>query len=451
MRERAVGLVYAAGLDGVVASGLVDLLEIEPEMYWYERGVLDRLRAIPLPKIVHGVGDAIGGTVVPPDDYVAKLATWARELDARWTSHHLAFNVFEDRGEPTRCSFFLPPRQSREGVSAAARSIRRVADVLDRPFAIETGVNYLARRAGELEDGAFVADIARAADCHILLDLHNVLANERNGRQALDHYLAALPLDRVIEVHVAGGFETDGYWLDAHSGRPPERVMEALREWLPRLPAVRAVVFEMLPAFLPQVGTDAVVDVLEEIRRAWDLPQRPVRSAAAPLSSRPDPGPSPAEWECALGRLVNGHAPASELEHDLAEDRGVALLRKLVVQGRAGMLTVTLPVTIHLLLVARGAEALAAIVERYCAEVEPRASGDGEAEAFAAWIPSVWRDEPFLADALRLDRATARADSTGEPVTIAVDVDPRTLVDALARGVLPALGASQVIATVTPS
>ena len=47
--------------------------------------------------------------------------------------------------------------------------------------------------------------MADAADCGILLDLHNVLCNARNGRQSVAAFCYTLPLKRVWELHLAGG------------------------------------------------------------------------------------------------------------------------------------------------------------------------------------------------------------------------------------------------------
>lgn len=60
--------------------------------------------------------------------------------------------------------------------------------------------------------------VVESADCGLLLDLHDLFANALNGRQSLDEFLDLAPLDRVWEVHLAGGMEVDGFWLDAHSG-----------------------------------------------------------------------------------------------------------------------------------------------------------------------------------------------------------------------------------------
>ena len=124
------------------------------------------------------------------------------------------------------------------------------------PFAVETGVNYLRPRPDELSDGAFVRSVVTAADCGILLDLHNVWANERNGRQGVREFLAELPLERVWEVHLAGGLEVDGYWLDAHSGPIPPALLDLARDVVAKLPSLGAVVFEIGSDFLPGLGAE---------------------------------------------------------------------------------------------------------------------------------------------------------------------------------------------------
>jgi uncharacterized protein len=454
MLDRAVGLVYTPGLEPLLRTpGLVDVVEIEPELFWYERdgevachrAAWSRVVALPLPKLMHGVGTAVGGTRPP-----AHGALWLRcleQLGAEWASHHLAFNWF---GDPARfAGFFLPPRQTDDGVRAAAASIRAVSDALPCAFAVETGVHYLRPRPDELPDGEFVARVCRAADCAVLLDLHNLWTNQRNGRQSIDAYLAALPLDRVIEVHVAGGFALDGYWLDAHSGAPPDPLLDVLDEVLPHLPAVRAVCFEVLAPYVPALGLDAAAAVLERIRRAWSrLRGRISTTMAAPAP--PIAGPSPRIWEDTLGALAIGDAPDSPLARELAADPGIALLAKLVAQGRAGMVTAALPVTIRLLILALGPDASFALLERFWRAEPPQPFASAEAEALAAWLAAQDLGVPHLADALAFDLASGRAESTGAPVEVELTIDPRALCEALGRGELPGGEPARVFATVTP-
>ena len=158
------------------------------------------------------------------------FAESVRRLGAQLASEHLSFNRAAGDDGPFGSAFFLPPRQTESGVEAAVAAIAALRAELDVPFSFETPVSYLQPRADEIADGAFVAAVAEAADCGILLDLHNIWTNERNGRQSAREFLAQLPLDRVSEVHLAGGLERSGFWLDAHSGG----LALSSRRWRPR-------------------------------------------------------------------------------------------------------------------------------------------------------------------------------------------------------------------------
>lgn len=429
-------------------------------MFWWERAgtfglhhrAWEHVCGLPFPKVVHGVGFAVGGTVAPPSRYLPLFRSCVDDVGAAWASNHLAFNWFHGP-EAARCTgFFLPPRQTDDGVRAAVASIRAMTAALSCPFAVETGVNYFRPRSDELPDGEFVSRVCKAADCWVLLDLHNIWANQSNGRQSIDDYLAALPLDRVIEVHVAGGFSLDGFWLDAHSGVPPDGLLDVLDEVLPRLSMARAVCFEILAPFVSGIGVEAVAAALERIRRSWERPRGRVSSTlGAPALATPIPGPGAVEWEQTVGALVIGSHPMTPLAQELVGDPAIQLLRKLVGQTRAGMVTDGLPLTLRLLLNTLGSDDTFALLERFWQEVSPQPFALTESEAFARWLREQNRSEPFLADALSFDLASGDAESTGEPVEVSLSIDPREFCETLARGGVPTLREGRVIATVIPS
>jgi uncharacterized protein (UPF0276 family) len=85
-------------------------------------------------------------------------------------------------------------------------------------------------------------------------------------------------LDRVIEIHVAGGRWEDGFWMDAHDSLTPKPVWELLEYTLPRCPKIAGVVFELLDFYALKVGSDAIA---KELRRARDIWQRCCRATGA--------------------------------------------------------------------------------------------------------------------------------------------------------------------------
>src|SRR3546814_256555 len=238
--ESGVGIVYFPALEPLLdaGKGLIDVIEVEPQPLWLkdsgggcprlDERAFDRLLARPQRKLVHGVGIPLAGTVGVDSSQIGAFRESVARLDPPWVSEHLAFLRAGRGRQAFNTGFLLPPLQSRETIETSVRNIRQLQAAIGRPLAFEIAANYLKPLPGEMTDGEFIAEIAERADCGILLDMHNLWCNQLNGRQPVDDVLATLPLERVWEIHLAGGDAVDGYWLDAHSeiGRAEEHTSE---------------------------------------------------------------------------------------------------------------------------------------------------------------------------------------------------------------------------------
>ncbi len=295
--DLGVGIVALDGLDLLwpEIADLVDVVEVEPQTLrdaapggWLPNEAATQwLRSIDRPLLAHGDGFPIGGQSAPDPRGVALFGQHAGDLGAQHCSEHLAFNRSGSGDGSSHAGFLLPPRQTWSTVDAAVAHIRSYQQVVRTPFLVESGVSYLHAAPDELDDAAYLGEIVERADCGLLLDLHNLLANQRNGRQTVADVIDGLPLDRVLEVHVAGGLEYFGYWLDAHSGPCDDELMAILSATLPRLRNVRAVIFEALPNYLVEMGTDGLRAQLEAIHRIVDQSKsvrraRPTRARRHP-------------------------------------------------------------------------------------------------------------------------------------------------------------------------
>lgn len=89
-----------------------------------------------------------------------------------------------------------------------------------------------------------------------------------------------MKLDRVVEIHVAGGAWRDGFWTDAHEGRVPGRVWHLLEHTLPRSPNVSGVVFELLGDNALSLGAEAIAGELDRARQIWRRCRYQVQSDA---------------------------------------------------------------------------------------------------------------------------------------------------------------------------
>jgi uncharacterized protein (UPF0276 family) len=115
----------------------------------------------------------------------------------------------------------------------------------------------------------YFAQVADEADCGLLLDVaHLAVYQHVTGRAPLDA-LDGFPLERVVEMHVAGGslFEHEGsrFVEDDHGVSILPATWELLAAALPRATNLRALVFEC-----ERNPLDAVVPVFESLRGELD-------------------------------------------------------------------------------------------------------------------------------------------------------------------------------------
>ena len=438
-------MVFSAALRPFLQRrpGALDLLEIEPQTLWladhafkgpfleFTPGI-EAFAGLPGGKLVHSVGMPLGGTRPPDPAQMRLLAATAKRLDSPWVSEHLSV-----AGTPHRAAgFLLPPLQTDEGVETAARNIRAFAEGVGRPVAIETGVAYFKRKPFEMADGAFVARVAEAADCGILLDLHNIYCNERNGRITMDAFLADLPLDRVWEVHLAGGAEAQGYWLDSHSGPMPRDLAARSLEIVKSLPNLGAVTFEIYDTFLERLDIDSFDAIVDDLRAIWaevghgagDSPTATPPPPAAP------PSLAPASWERTLTEAVWKADPS---RHPWAEDAGpLRLYAWLARSFRGSMLTRALPRAMRYLLL-RDGDGVEAVLDRYYRDEDPKLYTPLEAAAFRDWLVAGGEADPLLIALLDYDVAFMKLVREDRPQVVAFPGDPGPVFEALADARLP--------------
>jgi uncharacterized protein len=448
--ELGVGLTWFPGLEAVLSAnpGLVDLLEIEPQNLWrrdradslvVDEAALATIRQHSLPKLIHSIGLPVGGTQPPQPSQLVLLRRVALELEVPWLSEHLSFNRVEDEAGAWQTAMMLPPRQTLAGVEAAVSSIRALRSCMPVPVAIETGVSYLQPRPDELPDGEFVARVSEAADCGVLLDLHSVWTNQRNGRQSVAEYIDQLSLERVCELHLAGGSSHRGYWLDAHCGPVPEDLLELAARILPRLPHLKAIILELFPSHLAAVGPALFRTQLEALHRLWDRRKganlvRP-RSQTAPREA--DPAPSPQEWESTLAALATRKPSAGPLACELRADPGLSIIREMVDQFRGAMIVRTLRLSSRLIMLERGPAYLEQLLAAFWKIHPSQPFAHEEAEAFAAFLRERKPYVPFLAEILEYDRAVMAVALNGEERSIPFRADPLPLLRALGAGRRP--------------
>ncbi|MCA8952656.1 MAG: DUF692 family protein [Planctomycetes bacterium] len=235
-----------------------ELFEVTPETVWRAGALpgprhaelLSLVRAAGRPVTGHGVLFGLGAA--PPDRRAAWLAGLRRDRDAfgfAWFSEHLGWA--DHAGAHSALPLPLPPTEEAAAtVAASLAELRAVTPIV----AFENNADLFC--LGEpLQQTELFAAVCERADAFLVLDLHNAFAFCRNLGVELDAFLERVPWQRVLEIHLSGGNESDPDWLasrrvlrlDSHDGAVPETVWRAFERSLPRAPNLRAVVLEWLP------------------------------------------------------------------------------------------------------------------------------------------------------------------------------------------------------------
>lgn len=288
MEERralaGVGLgLRSALLDELLSRGREGLpalrwLECHPENYMRRGGRfpdgLARAREL-WPFATHGLSMSLGGTDPLDAGYLRTLARFVGDLGVPWHSDHLCFS--SARGVATH--ELLPLPFSEESVRHLAHRIRRAQDALPTPLAVENVSYYVLPEPSTLDEGEFVRAVCDEADCGLLLDVNNVFVNAENHGGDARAILAKMPLERVVQIHVAGHwYEEPDFIIDTHSEPVRDEVYELLAFALERTGKV-PILLERDDDFPPFDELYAEIERLDALHRA--APEKPSRGAAA--------------------------------------------------------------------------------------------------------------------------------------------------------------------------
>jgi uncharacterized protein (UPF0276 family) len=241
--------------------GAIDVLEVIAEDWWHAPrrearalGELARLRPVMLHAVTLGLASA--GPV--PDWRVQRLARLVDRVRPESWSEHLAF---VRAGDIEIGHLAAPPRTPATAEGALA-NVERVARTVGARPALENIATLVEPPASTMAEPQWVGDILDACGCGLLLDLHNLMANALNfgpepaapvepgdtgpvqpapPPRALA-LLQAMPLSRVVTVHVAGG-----RWITPPGGGRPRLLDDHLHDVPPEIFALLEVLAQAVP------------------------------------------------------------------------------------------------------------------------------------------------------------------------------------------------------------
>lgn len=228
------------------------------------------------PVVMHGVSLSIGSVDPLNSDYLKKLKALMDWVNPAWVSDHLCWTGVAHKNTHD----LLPLPYTEESLKHIVHRIQQVQDRLGRRIALENPSTYLEFKHSTMAEAEFIAAMANEADCHLLLDVNNVYVTCFNHRLDPQTYLDAMPLDRVIQVHLSGHSHKGNHIVDTHDDHVIDevwnlykyvvhragRVPNTMIEWDDRIPEFPVLSAELDKA--REAARHATEFTLPQIERA---------------------------------------------------------------------------------------------------------------------------------------------------------------------------------------
>ncbi|MFA6557585.1 MAG: DUF692 family multinuclear iron-containing protein, partial [Candidatus Obscuribacterales bacterium] len=130
-----------------------------------------------------------------------------------------------------------------EALKHVVKRVKVAQETVQRPLLLENISYYMQMPGSQMDEVDFLAEVLEKADCGLLLDVNNVYVNSVNHNFDPYAYIDRLPLDRTVQIHVAGHGYGDELLIDTHGAAVIEPVFELL-EYVLKRTEVKAVMLE---------------------------------------------------------------------------------------------------------------------------------------------------------------------------------------------------------------
>jgi uncharacterized protein len=224
LREAASSRPYLGFGLGLRTQHFASVLADAPDVDWFEitsenfmvaggkpRHYLNAIRAR-YPLVMHGVSLAIGDSAPLDQDYLRQLKQLMLEIEPAWVSDHLCWTGVDG----VNSHDLLPLPYTQATLDHVVNRVQAVQDYLGREILLENLSSYVEFAHSEMPEWEFLAELARRSGCRLLLDINNVIVSARNHGFDPEHYLAALPSERIWQIHLAGHSDYGNYVIDTH-------------------------------------------------------------------------------------------------------------------------------------------------------------------------------------------------------------------------------------------
>jgi uncharacterized protein (UPF0276 family) len=219
--------------------------------------IMEQVRA-QIPLTLHSFALNLGSVDSLDRSLLSRVRFFMRALDVDILSEHLCWTAVD--GE--RLFDLMPLPMTEACVRHLATRIARVQDALGVRILVEPVALNLDLAVHEMDEWTFLNEVARRADCYILLDIANAYISARNLGYDPKRYLDGIDHTRVRQIHLANYSKHGTTLIDTHSG------------------AVSAPVLSLYEGYVREHGLVATNVEWDNNLPPWSRLQREVRRAA---------------------------------------------------------------------------------------------------------------------------------------------------------------------------
>jgi uncharacterized protein (UPF0276 family) len=219
----------------------IECVEIITERYIYPKSEYSLKRLSEQFKIVpHGVSLSIALSKLEKDD-LKKIKRVCDIVQCEYYSEHLCLSGVPgiDLGHLT------PIVMNERSLANIIKNINTFQDYIERPLVLENITYDFQMPGNEISQEQFFHSLVKETNCGVLLDLANIHTNSYNHHFDPYLFIDNMPLQNIVQVHLAGGsYSHDKKILFDSHNNPVEEKTWILLDYLLKKTKVKTIILE---------------------------------------------------------------------------------------------------------------------------------------------------------------------------------------------------------------
>lgn len=215
------------------------------------------------PLVLHGLDLSLGSPEKIDEVYCKKLQAVIKETNCHWFSDHISLTKIDN----IEVGHLMPICFNEENIELITSKVHALMKITEKPFLLENITYYYEIPHSNLGEAEFITQIIQRSNCGMLLDLNNLYLNSLNHKYDPYEFLSKIPLEHVVEIHLAGGSFKENMHVDTHANAISKEVWE-LFDYVAKFVPFRGVVIERDANFEPFSG------IVDEIHLARSIMQK---------------------------------------------------------------------------------------------------------------------------------------------------------------------------------